>query len=231
MHVAKANILTLSPLALPALLAEYSASRDRVLSRVRKAGHTFRLPLTLTARAACRTRLGLEFVHEMGMPPVSINPNQKYPALVDDGFVIYESFAMTQYLATKYGADTPLAPANVEEAALVQQWSLWCITETEAPILSLMTKGQMGAPADQTEAAEKLVRPLTALEESLAGDTEYLVGDRFTVADLNVCSIIGSWGIRGAKLDLSPYPNVAAWATACMARPACKPPKTQKPKL
>jgi glutathione S-transferase len=215
MHVAKANILTLSPLALPALLAEYSASRDRVLSRVRKAGHTFRLPLTLTARAACRTRLGLEFVHEMGMPPVSINPNQKYPALVDDGFVIYESFA----------------PANVEEAALVQQWSLWCITETEAPILSLMTKGQMGAPADQTEAAEKLVRPLTALEESLAGDTEYLVGDRFTVADLNVCSIIGSWGIRGAKLDLSPYPNVAAWATACMARPACKPPKTQKPKL
>lgn len=155
---------------------------------------------------------------------------RRYPALVDDDFVVYESFAMTQYLAAKYGADTPLAAANVEEAALMQQWSLWCITETEAPILSLMTKGQMGAPADQAEAAEKLVRPLTALEESLAGDTEYLVGNRFTVADLNCCSIIGAWGLRGAKLDLSPYPAVAAWVDVCMARPACKPPKAQ-PKL
>jgi glutathione S-transferase len=62
----------------------------------------------------------------MGMPPLSINPNQKYPALVDGDFVIYESFAMTQYLAAKYGADTPLCPASIEEAALVQQWSLWC---------------------------------------------------------------------------------------------------------
>lgn len=155
----------------------------------------------------------------------------RYPALVDDDFVIYESFAMTQYLATKYGADTPLSPATVEEAALVQQWSLWCITETEAPILSLLSNGQMGAPADQAEAAEKLVRPLTALEDTLSGGTDYLVGNRFTVADLNVCSVIGSWGVRGAKLDLSPYPNVDAWATKCMARPACKPPKTEKPKL
>jgi glutathione S-transferase len=205
---------------------------------------------------ACR--LGLDFIHEMGMPPVSVNPNQKYashflcrvhascrttregsfsqavcryPALVDDDFVIYESFAMTQYLATKYGAGTPLAPATVEEAALVQQWSLWAITETEAPILSLLSNGQMGAPADQAEAAEKLVRPLTALEDTLSGGTDYLVGNRFTVADLNVCSVIGSWGVRGAKLDLSPYPNVDAWATKCMARPACKPPKTEKPKL
>ena len=42
------------------------------------------------------------------------------------------------------------------------------------------------------EAVEKLVRPLTALEESLSGDTDYLVGNRFTVADLNVCSVIGN---------------------------------------
>ena len=147
-------------------------------------------------------RLDLEFVHETDMPPVSINPNQKYPALVDGDFVIYESFAMTQYLAAKYGSDTPLSAASVEEAALMQQWSLWCITETEGPILSLMTKGTMGAPADQAEAAEKLVRPLTALEETLAGDTEYLVGDRFTVADLNCCSIIGSWGKSTINLPL-----------------------------
>jgi glutathione S-transferase len=69
--------------------------------------------------------LEIDFIHEHGTPPVAINPcNLKYPTLVDGDFVIYESFAMTQYLATKYGADTPLTPATVEVAALVQQCSL-----------------------------------------------------------------------------------------------------------
>jgi glutathione S-transferase len=90
-----------------------------------------------------------------------------------------------------------------------------------------MTKGAMGSPADQGEAAAKLIQPLTALEESLTGK-EYLVGDRFTVADLNVCCIVGIWGGKGAKLDLSPYPNVDAWQKRCQARPACRPPKVAK---
>ena len=100
--------------------------------------------------------------------------------------------------ASKYGEGTGLAPEGVEEVALTNQWSLWSLTECEGPILSLMSKGAMGAPADQAEAAEALVRPLTALEESLQ-DSEYLVGGRFTVADLNVSSIVGTWGVRGTK--------------------------------
>ena len=89
--------------------------------------------------------------------------------------------------------------------ALTNQWSLWSLTECEGPILSLMSKGAMGAPADQAEAAEALVRPLTALEESLQ-DSEYLVGGRFTVADLNVSSIVGTWGVRGAKRKAAAWP-------------------------
>lgn len=78
-----------------------------------------------------------------------MNPNGKYPALVDGDLVLYESFAITQYLASKvllllstfptlrpldeqlitpwrpvplqYGADTPLAPKDVTETALVNQ--------------------------------------------------------------------------------------------------------------
>ena len=147
--------------------------------------------------------------------------------------MLYESFAITQYLgapaarrfdsalcacapsllccsarsaaASKYGEGTGLAPEGVEEVALTNQWSLWSLTECEGPILSLMSKGAMGAPADQAEAAEALVRPLTALEESLQ-DSEYLVGGRFTVADLNVSSIVGTWGVRGAKRKAAAWP-------------------------
>ena len=168
--------------------------------------------------------------------------NGKYPALVDGDLVLYESFAITQYLgapavrrfdsapcacarrasfaqpapllraASKYGEGTGLAPEGVEEVALTNQWSLWSLTECEGPILSLMSKGAMGAPADQAEAAEALVRPLTALEESLQ-DSEYLVGGRFTVADLNVSSIVGTWGVRGAKRKAAAWPaNLSAFS-------------------
>ena len=81
--------------------------------------------------------------------------------------------------------------------------------------------------ADREETVEKLKRPLGALEESLAGG-EYLVGGRFTVADLNVASIVANWGVRGAKLDLEEYPAVRAWAQRCGSRPAAKPPKKAK---
>jgi glutathione S-transferase len=195
---------------------------------------TLAMPLTVygpqqtrAMRATWMLReLGLEFEQKTEMPPVSVNPNKKYPALVDGDFILFESFAITQYLVAKYGANTPLCPKDVTESALTQQWSLWAITECEAAILSLMTKGAMGEPKDQKAAAEKLVRPLTALEESLKGK-EYLMGNRFTVADLNVAAIVGIWGGKGAKLDLSPYPNLSAWVDRCTSRPACKPPKAK----
>jgi glutathione S-transferase len=40
---------------------------------------------------------------------------------VDGDITLYESFAITQYLAAKYGADTGLAPKTVEETAISNQ--------------------------------------------------------------------------------------------------------------
>ena len=45
-----------------------------------------------------------------------------------------------------------------------------------------------------------------------------LVADRFTVADLNVASVL-SWS-RGSKFDLSPWPNAAGWLDRCLSRRA-----------
>jgi glutathione S-transferase len=89
-----------------------------------------------------------------------------------------------------------------------------------------MTKGAMGTPSDQGEALAMLEKPLEALEESLKGQ-EFLLGDRFTVADLNVCCIVGIWGGRGAKLDFSGLPHIDAWQKRCQSRSACKPPKNK----
>jgi glutathione S-transferase len=62
-----------------------------------------------------------------------------------------------------------------------------------------------------------LRRPLDVLNARLSG-REYLGGDAFTAADLNVASIL-AWG-RMARLDLSACPEAARWLDACLARPA-----------
>ena len=165
--------------------------------------------------------LDIPFNHIEDKASSSINPNQKIPSLTvqENGkqpFHLYESLAITTYLAKKC---QKFHPKTVEEEALVEMWSLWVITECEMSLLGLL----MGSPQSD-ELKKKLVRPLTALNTELEGKS-YLIGDRFTVADLNVVSIIGAWG---RKFDYSPYPNVARYLKACMARPAFSPKRSAK---
>ena len=62
-----------------------------------------------------------------------------------------------------------------------------------------------------------LKKPLGILNDALAGRS-HLAGDGFTVADLNVASIL-AWG-KIARLDLSAWPDLKRWLDACLARPA-----------
>merc|ERR1712087_590314 len=79
---------------------------------------------------------------------------------------------------------------------------------------------------DREQHAETIVKPLRALDAELDGK-EYLVGNRFTVADLNLGSIIAFWG-RVSKINLSACPNIVAWSARINERPAFKPPKKTK---
>ena len=150
------------------------------------------------------------------------NPNARIPAIECDGFTLYESMAINLYLAKKHGAGTPIAPASLEEEALATQWSFWVMTEIEKPLLTLMLHevGMRPADAETLEKARaELDRPLDVLERHLA-EQEWLMGGRFTVADLNVASVL-AWA-KPARLDLSSRPHVEAWLKRCLGRPAFK---------
>jgi glutathione S-transferase len=62
-----------------------------------------------------------------------------------------------------------------------------------------------------------LKKPLGVLNDALTG-RDYLVGNSFTVADLNVAGIL-VWGKMG-RLNLLDYEAVRRWFDACLARPA-----------
>ena len=83
-----------------------------------------------------------------------------------------------------------------------------------------MARGLMGVEQDDEGAAalvETLERPFRVLNAALAG-RDYLVGDAFSVADLNVASVL-SWA-RPAGIDFAGQPNVAAWLGRCLGREA-----------
>ncbi len=151
-----------------------------------------------------------------------INPNGKIPALVDGDLVLWESMAINLYLARKY--DGGLLPKSADDQALAVQWSFWVMTEIEKSLLEYLFHSVI-LPEDQRDAAvppaaaEQLAAPLAVLDGALEG-RDHLVGDRFSVADLNVASVL-SWALL-AGVDFSTFPNVARWLGACTSRPAAK---------
>jgi glutathione S-transferase len=77
-------------------------------------------------------------------------------------------------------------------------------------------------PATEKAALKAVEHPLSVLNGHLA-NREYLVGSAFSLADLNVASVL-SMGLA-AKFDYSAYPNVQQWLSRCLSRPAARPQK------
>jgi glutathione S-transferase len=156
-------------------------------------------------------------------PHLKLNPNGHVPVLEDDGQVVWESMAINLYLAEKYGRNT-LWPAEPGAHADIYKWSFWAMTEVEPHLITILRNRVMNPPEQRDEkaaaaAVEALKAPLNALEESLKGK-EYLLGNNFTIADLNVAAVM-SW-IPMMRLDLSAWPNVQAWLNKCLGREANK---------
>ena len=150
-----------------------------------------------------------------------LNPNARIPTLVDGGVVIWESMAINLYLAQKYQG--PMRVSGPEVLGLAAQWSFWAVLEMEDLLLDfLMHRALLPEFTRDPSHAERdellLQKPLEVLNAALAG-REFLGGGGFTVADLNVASIL-VWG-KMARLDLSAHPEVKRWLGACLARPAC----------
>ena len=150
---------------------------------------------------------------------LAINPAGQVPTMDDDGFVLHESLAITLYLARKAGG--PLAPKDERENAMMVQWSLWAATSAETKALAIMqNSGPSGDAALRQASIDGLARPMAALDKALAAGGGWLVGGRFTVADINVAEVIRYAQAAPALIDA--YPNVKAWIGACQSRPAFK---------
>lgn len=153
---------------------------------------------------------------------LALNPNGKIPVLVDGDTQLWESMAINLYLARRY--DGGLQPKSLEDEAHALKWSFWVMTEVEKTLLDVLFNRVIlpeneRSPDVAAAAEQQLAAPLAVLDGALAR-RDFLIGDRFSVADLNVAAVL-SWA-RFAGIDLSATPNVERWLTASLDRPAAR---------
>ena len=120
-----------------------------------------------------------------------LNPSQKIPTLQDGDFVLSESAAIVNYLATNYGAARKLCPpVSPRERARYDQWCFFVMMELDANTLYVIRKHEDlhklygEAPNALQAARDGFSRQARAAELRLAASGPYVLGERFSGADI-----------------------------------------------
>ena len=150
----------------------------------------------------------------------ALNPNARVPVLDDDGLVICESMAINLYLGDRYGG--PLWPTEPRDRARLYQWSLW--SQTSVDVMARHRARFSGDPETKARGEAERLAALAILDAALA-DRPYLLGEAFTLADLNVAAtLVEPWENGRIDGDLDPaahgLPALADWLARCVSRPS-----------
>lgn len=153
-----------------------------------------------------------------------LNPNGRIPVLVDDDLVLFETVAIALHLADKF-PQADLAPAvGTKERAEFYKWMVHLTNTPQAEYRAWFyphehVSDEAAAPAVQKAAEQRLYRMFDVISEQL-GDKKWLLGDRFSAADLFLFMLI-RWG-RGMPRPPRALANLNALAERVIARPAIR---------
>jgi glutathione S-transferase len=116
------------------------------------------------------------------------HPLGRVPVLEDDKGFVFESAAICLHLADLHpGAGLAPAPGT-HERALLYQWTIFAPAELEPPVIEFAMQAERD-PDRAANARKRFDKAATAVSNALDGG-DYLVGGRFTVADILVGSAV-----------------------------------------
>ncbi|XP_034937799.1 glutathione S-transferase 1-1-like [Chelonus insularis] len=139
---------------------------------------------------------------------IKINPQHCVPTLVDGDLTLWESRAISCYLANQYGKNDSLYPKDPKARALVDQrlyFDMGTVYQSFGDYYYPMLFA--GAPHDPTK-YEKIGNCLDLLNKFLEGQN-YVAGNNMTIADLSLVTSVTN--IQLIKFDISKYANVTKW--------------------
>lgn len=154
---------------------------------------------------------------------LAMNPTGRIPVLQDGDFVLWESNAIMQYLASQ--VPTSLWPEDAKLRADISRWQCWQLAHWSQgcqPInFERVVKPalQLGEPDAQVidQALLTFHREAELLNHHLS-QHDYLVNEQLTLADFSVASEL-TYAVV-AELPLERYPAIQAWLVRLNALPA-----------
>lgn len=154
----------------------------------------------------------------------ALNPNRKMPVLEEDGFVLWESNAILQYLAAKK-PESGLLPTDARGRADVTRWQFWdmahwdpacAILIFETLVKKLLAIGEPD-PKEIAKGQERFKAVAQVLDAQLK-DRQYVTGDALTVADISIGAPLNL--ARPAGIPFDQYPNIRRWHATLAELPA-----------
>jgi glutathione S-transferase len=130
------------------------------------------------------------------------HPLGRVPVLEDDQGFVFESAAMCLHVGDLHPDAQLVPPLGTRERALVYQWACFAPAELEPPLFEAWTQAERD-PARAATARKRFTAAAEAVAGALDGE-EYLVGGRFSVADVLIGSALLFTTRAGIAHELPP---------------------------
>lgn len=144
------------------------------------------------------------------------HPLGRVPVIADDGNHLFESAAIVLALADRDAQARLSFPLGSRERELVYQWAFFAMLEIEAP--TVVARDEKERDPVRSAAARERVREAADVAEGSLEGHEFIVGDRFSAADI----VLGAVLIfaRDQSLLDDGFPAITRYIDAMIARPA-----------
>ena len=150
-----------------------------------------------------------------------LNPYGRVPTLEDDGFVLYESTAILEYLEATRPAP-PLVPADARGRALVAMHMKLCDIQLARQTGTIIfpkrfLPRERWDEAAMAQAKKEIERHVGIVEQQLAG-REWMVGERYSLVEVCYTPFVEFFPL----MEIAPPPAVAAWTARMLGRPSAR---------
>ena len=153
----------------------------------------------------------------------ALNPNQRMPVLEDGEYVLWESNAIVQYLAS-LKPESGMLPSDLKARMAAVKWQFWESAHWDPAAAIFMFENVVKAlfgigapdPAELKRGTELMARLAPILEGQLQ-KTRFVAGDTLTVGDISLGSTLLS--AEQAKMPLEDYRGIQRWITEIRATP------------
>ncbi len=154
---------------------------------------------------------------------LKLNPMAQVPAVIDGDLVMRESHAIIRYLCARHGAKQ-LYPDDLAERQKIEAWMDWVAYDVTHSMRGAFLGGQLKEPPWNNEwfvgqGRTDLTGQMKLVNDHLVTHGPYMMGARFTLADIPVGLVVNRWYSLVA-LERPDYPALAAYYELLTERPA-----------